>query len=156
MEWITVPEKGLTLREVRTMTNRNVNLSDDVEKAVSAILQQVKDGGDEAVRALTKKFDGVKLSDFRVTEEEIEEAVKEVGPEFLAVLKEAKENIEAFHKEQVRKSWSKEFRDGVELGERFLPIQRVGVYVPGGRRRTPPRYSWTRCLPWWQDARKWP
>ena len=121
MEWIEVPEKGLTLREVRTMTNRNVNLSDDLEKSVSAILAQVKEGGDEAIRALTKKFDGVDLTDFRVSESEIEEAVKAVGPEFLAILKEAKENIEAFHREQVRKSWSKTFRDGVELGERFLP-----------------------------------
>ena len=125
MEWIEVPEKGLTLREVRTMTNRNVNLSDDLEKSVSAILAQVKEGGDEAIRALTKKFDGVDLTDFQVSESEIEEAVKAVGPEFLAVLKEAKENIEAFHREQVRKSWSKTFRDGVELGERFLPIQRA-------------------------------
>lgn len=137
MEWIEVPEKGLTLREVRTMTNRNVNLSDDLEKSVSAILAQVKEGGDEAIRALTKKFDGVDLTDFRVSESEIEEAVRAVGPEFLAVLKEAKENIEAFHREQVRKSWSKTFRDGVELGERFLPIQRVGVYVPGGRAAYP-------------------
>ena len=64
MEWIEVPEKGLTLREVRTMTNRNVNLSDDLEKSVSAILAQVKEGGDEAIRALTKKFDGVDLTDF--------------------------------------------------------------------------------------------
>ena len=137
MEWIEVPEKGLTLREVRTMTNRNVNLSDDLEKSVSAILAQVKEGGDEAIRALTKKFDGVDLTDFQVSESEIEEAVKAVGPEFLAILKEAKENIEAFHREQVRKSWSKTFRDGVELGERFLPIQRVGVYVPGGRAAYP-------------------
>ena len=106
MEWIEVPEKGLTLREVRTMTNRNVNLSDDLEKSVSAILAQVKEGGDEAIRALTKKFDGVELTDFRVSEEEIEEAVKAVGPDFLSVLKEAKENIEAFHMDWRHKGFS--------------------------------------------------
>lgn len=137
MEWITVPEKGLSLREVRTMTNRNVNLSEDLEKTVSAILEKVRTGGDEAIRELTLKFDKVELKDFRVTEEEIEEALTEVGPEFIEVLKEAKGNIEAFHKEQVRKSWTKEFRDGVVLGEQFLPIQRVGVYVPGGRAAYP-------------------
>lgn len=96
------------------------------------------------------------IADFRVSEEEIEEAVKEVGPEFLAVLKEAKGNIEAFHKEQVRKSWSKNFRDGVELGERFLPIQRVGVYVPGGRAAYPSTVLMDTVLPWWQAARRWP
>jgi histidinol dehydrogenase len=131
MEWITVPEKGFTLREVRTLTNRNVNLSEELEKSVSAILKKVRDGGDAAIRELTKKFDGVELSDFRVTEEEMQEALAQVTPEFLEVLKEAKANIETFHKEQVRKSWTKNFRDGVELGEQFLPIQRVGVYVPG-------------------------
>lgn len=137
MEWITVPEKGFTLREVRTLTNRNVNLSEDLEKSVSAILEKVRDGGDAAIRELTKKFDGVELSDFRVTEEEMQEALAQVTPEFLEVLKEAKANIETFHKEQVRKSWTKNFRDGVELGEQFLPIQRVGVYVPGGRAAYP-------------------
>ena len=137
MNWITVPENGLSLREVRTLTNRNVNLSEDLEKSVSAILEQVRNGGDEAVRALTKKFDGVELDSFRVTEEEIQEALTKVTPEFLDVLKEAKANIETFHKEQVRKSWTKQFRDGVELGEQFLPIQRVGVYVPGGRAAYP-------------------
>ena len=137
MEWITVPEKGFTLREVRTLTNRNVNLSEELEKSVSAILEKVRDGGDAAIRELTKKFDGVELSDFRVTEEEMQEALAQVTPEFLEVLKEAKANIETFHKEQVRKSWTKNFRDGVELGEQFLPIQRVGVYVPGGRAAYP-------------------
>ena len=109
----------------------------------------------KAIRALTKKFDGVDLTDFRVSESEIEEAVKAVGPEFLAVLKEAKGNIEAFHREQVRKSWSKTFRDGVELGERFLPIQRVGVYVPGGGLPIL-RCPWIRYRPWWQAAHPWP
>ncbi len=137
MEWITVPEEGLTLRQVRQMTNRNVNLSEDVEKAVTAILDQVRTGGDEAVRALTKKFDGVDLADFRVTDEEIEEAVKEVGEDFMAVLRESKANIEAYHKEQVRQSWIKEFRPGVRLGEQYEPIQRVGIYVPGGRAAYP-------------------
>ncbi|MBD8953778.1 MAG: histidinol dehydrogenase [Dialister sp.] len=137
MEWITVPEKGFTLREVRTLTNRNVNLSEELEKSVSAILEKVRDGGDDAIRELTKKFDGVELSDFRVTEEEMQEALAQMTPEFLEVLKEAKANIETFHKEQVRKSWTKNFRDGVELGEQFLPIQRVGVYVPGGRAAYP-------------------
>ena len=87
MEWITVPEKGFTLREVRTLTNRNVNLSEELEKSVSAILEKVRDGGDDAIRELTKKFDGVELTDLRVTEEEMQEALAQVTPEFLEVLK---------------------------------------------------------------------
>lgn len=137
MEWITVPEEGLTLREVRRMTNRAVNLSADVERAAAAILEDVRQNGDEAVRRLTKQFDGADLADFRVSREEIEEAVAGVGEDFLAVLREAKDNIETYHREQVRKSWIKEFRPGVRLGEQYEPIQRVGVYVPGGRAAYP-------------------
>lgn len=137
MEWITVPEEGLTLREVRRMTNRAVNLSSDVERAAAAILEDVRQNGDEAVRRLTKQFDGADLADFRVSEEEIEEAAAGVGEDFLAVLREAKDNIETYHREQVRKSWIKEFRPGVRLGEQYEPIQRVGVYVPGGRAAYP-------------------
>lgn len=137
MEWITVPEEGLTLREVRRMTNRAVNLSPDVERAAAAILEDVRQNGDEAVRRLTKQFDGADLADFRVSEEEIEEAAAGVGEDFLAVLREAKDNIETYHREQVRESWIKEFRPGVRLGEQYEPIQRVGVYVPGGRAAYP-------------------
>lgn len=137
MEWIKVPEEGLTLREVRRLTNRSVNLSAEVERAAAAILEDVRLHGDEAVRRLTKQFDGADLADFRVSEEEIEEAAAAVGDDFLAVLREAKENIEAYHREQVRASWIKEFRPGVRLGEQYEPIQRVGVYVPGGRAAYP-------------------
>ena len=137
MKWINAVEKNLTLREVRQLTNRNVNLSKDVEEAVAGIIRQVREGGDEAIRELTRKFDKVELDSFRVTEEEIQEAVNQVSPEFLNVLREAKENIETFHREQVRKSWIKEFRPGVRLGEQFVPIERVGVYVPGGRAAYP-------------------
>lgn len=137
MEWIQVPEEGLSLREIRRLTNRAVNLSADVEQAAAAILEDVRANGDEAVRRLTKEFDGADLQDFRVTEEEIDEAVASVGEDLMAVLREAKENIEAYHKEQVRKSWIREFRPGVRLGEQYEPIQRVGVYVPGGRAAYP-------------------
>lgn len=137
MEWIQVPEEGLSLREIRRLTNRAVNLSADVEQAAAAILEDVRANGDEAVRRLTKKFDGADLQDFRVTEEEIDEAVASVGEDLMVVLREAKENIEAYHKEQVRKSWIREFRPGVRLGEQYEPIQRVGVYVPGGRAAYP-------------------
>lgn len=131
MKWITVPEEGLSLRDVRRLTERSVNLSAEVEASVSAILKDVRENGDAAVRALTEKFDGVILSDFRVTEEEIEEALTLIEPGMLDVLKEARDNIAAFHQEQKKESWIKEFRPGVRLGEQYEPIQRVGVYVPG-------------------------
>ena len=79
MEWITVPEKGLSLREVRRLTQRSVNLSAEVEASVSAILKNVQENGDRALRELTEKFDGVRLDSFRVTEEEVQEALQGCG-----------------------------------------------------------------------------
>ena len=132
MEWIEVPEEGLTLKEIRRITKRTQAESAEIQKSVETILQAVQDNGDEAVRELTEKFDGVRLDSFLVTKEEIQAAVEKVGPEFIAILEEARDNIQAYHEREVQESWLDTFRDGVRLGAKYTPIQRVGVYVPGG------------------------
>lgn len=132
MEWIEVPNKGLTLRDIRKITKRDQSESAAIRESVEAILQAVQDTGDAAVRELTEKFDGVRLDSFLVAPEEIDEATKKVGPEFMAVLQEAADNIRTYHQRQVQKNWMDTFRPGVRLGAKFTPIQRVGVYVPGG------------------------
>lgn len=132
MEWIEVPDDGLTLRDIRKITKRDQSESAAIRESVEAILQAVQDKGDAAVRELTEKFDGVRLDSFLVAPEEIDEATKKVGPEFMAVLQEAADNIRAYHQRQVQKTWMDTFRPGVRLGAKFTPIQRVGVYVPGG------------------------
>lgn len=132
MEWIEVPSEGLTLRDIRKITKRDQSESAAIRESVEAILQAVQDTGDAAVRELTEKFDGVRLDSFLVAPEEIDEATKKVGPEFMAVLQEAADNIRTYHQRQVQKTWMDTFRPGVRLGAKFTPIQRVGVYVPGG------------------------
>lgn len=132
MEWIEVPNKGLTLRDIRKITKRDQSESAAIRESVGAILQAVQDTGDAAVRELTEKFDGVRLDSFLVAPEEIDEATKKVGPEFMAVLQEAADNIRTYHQRQVQTTWMDTFRPGVRLGAKFTPIQRVGVYVPGG------------------------
>lgn len=132
MEWIEVPNKGLTLRDIRKITKRDQSESAAIRESVEAILQAVQDTGDAAVRGLTEKFDGVRLDSFLVAPEEIDEATKKVGPEFMAVLQEAADNIRTYHQRQVQTTWMDTFRPGVRLGAKFTPIQRVGVYVPGG------------------------
>lgn len=132
MEWIEVPDDGLTLRDIRKITKRDQSESAAIRESVEAILQAVQDKGDAAVRELTEKFDGVRLDSFLVTPEEIDEATKKVGPEFMAVLQEAADNIRTYHQHQVQQTWMDTFRPGVRLGAKFTPIQRVGVYVPGG------------------------
>ena len=132
MEWIEVPEEGLTLRQVRAITARNQSESEAIRQRVEHILQAVQERGDEALKEFTAIFDGPFLDSFLVTEEEIDAAVAAVGPDFMAVLEEAAANIRTYHERQVETTWMDTFRPGVRLGAKFTPIQRVGVYVPGG------------------------
>ena len=132
MEWIEVPEEGLTLRQVRAITARNQSESEAIRQRVEHILQAVQERGDEALKEFTAIFDGPFLDSFRVTEEEIDAAVAAVGSDFMAVLEEAAANIRTYHERQVEATWMDTFRPGVRLGAKFTPIQRVGVYVPGG------------------------
>ena len=103
-----------------------------VEEPVAAILADVKKRGDEAVLEYTARFDRCDLSSLAVTAEEIEEALSQVEPEFLEVLQKAAANIREFHTAQVRQSLVLTPRSGVVLGQRITPIERVGLYVPGG------------------------
>lgn len=132
MEWIDAPSEGLTLRDIRRITKRDQAESEDIRKAVEAILADIEQRGDAAVREYTKRFDGVDLDSFLVSPEEIDDAVDIVGPDFMAILEEAAANIRAYHERQVEQTWIDTFRPGVRLGAKFTPIQRVGVYVPGG------------------------
>ena len=104
----------------------------DVSGIVSEILQDVRRRGDEALLEYTKKFDKVNLTSLQVTQEELQEALQSVKPEFLSVLKKAAANITAFHSRQKRNSFILNDKDGVILGQKIIPIQRAGLYVPGG------------------------
>ena len=132
MERIEVPDKGFTLKEIREITEREQAGDSKIRERVEMILAAVRQDVDRAVRNFTICFDGVDVPEFRITEEEIEAAVKAVGPEFMEILAEAHSNIRTYHERQIEGSWFKEVRDGVHLGTRFTPIRRVGVYVPGG------------------------
>ena len=103
-----------------------------VEEPVAAILADVKKRGDEAVLDYTRRFDRCEISSLAVTAEEMEEAFAAVEPEFLEILHKAAANIRNFHTAQVRQSLVLTPSNGVVLGQRITPIQRVGLYVPGG------------------------
>ena len=103
-----------------------------VQEPVAAILAEVIARGDEALREFTERFDGVRLERFEVSEAEFEEAMTAVDPAFLAVLGEAAANIRAYHETQKRQSLVSVERDGVVLGMKLTPIEKVGLYVPNG------------------------
>ena len=104
----------------------------NVEEIVTDIIENVKTNGDEALFAYCEKFDKAKLTSLAVTEEEIEEAVNSVEPKFLEILKKAAANIRKFHEKQVRNSFIINDEDGIVIGQKIIPIDRAGLYVPGG------------------------
>ena len=107
------------------------NIAANVEPAVTAIIADVRARGDEALFDYTARFDKAELTALEVSAAEIDEAFATVEPEFLDILREAAANIRCFHEKQVRNSFVIN-RDGVVMGQKVIPIQRVGLYVPGG------------------------
>ncbi len=103
-----------------------------VSSVVREIIEDVKAGGDEAVIKYEKKFDGVELKSLEVSEAEKNEALKQTGEDFIKILERAAKNIHEFHSKQVRNGFSFSNNDGVILGQRIIPLEKVGLYVPGG------------------------
>ena len=103
-----------------------------VEDAVAGIIAQVRQRKDAALYEFEERFDKVTLDRLSVTEEEIQEAMEQVGEAFLQILREARENIRAYHEKQVRGSFIMTEQSGVILGQKVTPIEKVGLYVPGG------------------------
>jgi histidinol dehydrogenase len=127
----------MIFKEVRELSNqekgeiltRGANLDVDL---VKGIIEKVRNEGDRAIRKYTKKFDGVSLRSFKVTNEEFEEAQKSVETDLVNALKKAHENILAFHQKQLEDDWWFEEK-GKQLGFIKRPVESVGCYVPGGR-----------------------
>ena len=108
------------------------NIASNVEGVVSGIIADVIKRGDTALFEYSKRFDKAELASLEVTKEEIDEAVSAVPSEFIEILKEAAINIRAFHEKQVRTSFVINEKDGVVTGQKITPIEKVGLYVPGG------------------------
>lgn len=108
------------------------NIASNVEGIVADIIANVIKNGDKALYEYCEKFDKATLESLEVTEAEIDEAFLSVEPEFVEIIKEAAENIRAFHKRQVRNSFVINEKDGVVTGQKVMPIEKVGLYVPGG------------------------
>ena len=106
-----------------------------VSDSVSAIVAEVVANGDDALLSFAEKFDGAKIGigELQVSEEELSEARSTVSLETKAAIKVSLENIRSFAEKSQRTNWSSKNRQGVEVGERFVPFDRVGVYVPGGK-----------------------
>ena len=118
----------------------------DVEGAVSDIIANVRANGDAALREYSQRFDKVELGAIEVTREEIDAAYASVEPKFIDVIERAAKNIYAFHSRQVRNSFVINDVDGVLMGQKIIPIEKVGLYVPGGTAAYPSSVL-MNCIP---------
>ncbi len=104
----------------------------NVEDIVADIIANVRERGDAALYEYCEKFDKAKLSSLQVSAAEIEEAVSQVSPRFLDILERAAANIRKFHEKQMRNSFIINDEDGIVVGQKIIPVDRAGLYVPGG------------------------
>ena len=112
--------------------NRDIRAEKNVEDVVDGIIADVRARGDDALKDYALKFDGAKIDALQVTQEEIDEAFAGMDPYFLETLREAAANIESFHRQQVHKNFVVNDKPGIVLGQKYTPIEKAGVYVPGG------------------------
>ena len=118
----------VSMEEVFARVNPTVN----VESIVTEIIDNVRKKGDKALFEYCEKFDKAVLSDLLVSQAEIDEAVNAVDPKFLEILEKAAANIRRFHEKQVRNSFILNDRPGIVMGQKIIPVDRAGLYVPGG------------------------
>ncbi|MFD0696527.1 histidinol dehydrogenase [Paenibacillus sp. GCM10027628] len=111
--------------------------SPEQNETVRRIIDEVRQDGDAALRRMAQRYDGVAVSELRVTDEEVQAAYAQVDAGFVAALRQAAANIRAFHEKQKRTSWMDLQADGSLLGQIIRPLKRVGLYVPGGKAAYP-------------------
>ncbi|MBR1899639.1 MAG: histidinol dehydrogenase, partial [Lachnospiraceae bacterium] len=118
-----------------TLLKRSPNQYGEYEETVARIVDDIRERGDAALFEYTEKFDHITLTPdtVKVTEQEIEEAYGEVDPQLLDVIRKALVNIRSYHEKQRRYSWFDSKENGIMLGQKISPLQRAGVYVPGGK-----------------------
>ena len=120
-----------------SMLERDSAFDAEAMKVAVDIIEEVRKRGDEALRDYAAKFDHVELGALEVTEEEIEEALELVDEDFLRSVEYAADNIGDFHRRQLQQSWFNTRADGAITGQKVTPLDRVGIYVPGGRAQYP-------------------
>lgn len=112
--------------------SRDATFSDEVDATVGDILDQVREHGESALLDLTERFDGVRPDPVKSPAAQLDAAADALDGNLREAIAEAADNIRAFHEKQVRESWFTDDGDGVLLGQRVVPVERVGLYVPGG------------------------
>lgn len=122
---------------LKKLLDRNRLEIDEVNETVDRIIWDVRQSKDKALKEYTKKFDGVVLENLLISKEEMDKAIKKTSRDLLKDLTKAKENIVKFHRKQLRNSYSLYEEEDIILGQLVRPLERVGIYIPGGRAAYP-------------------
>ena len=127
---------GCGMEYLKSATEASLEIPQDVTESVREIVDTVREDGDAGVRELTRRFDDVEREELRVSDEEVEAAAEELTAAERRTIDNTVENVRAFHEEQFShlEGFEEEVEEGVRLGTRLVPVERAGVYVPGGRK----------------------
>ena len=120
--------KDMTREDIFSAVEEKLNVTESVEK----IIDNVRKNGDKALFEYSEKFDRARLDSLIVSREEIDSAYASVDPELIRIMEDAKENIYAFHEKQKKTGFIIAENEGIVLGQRVIPIEKVGLYIPGG------------------------
>jgi len=138
--------KTIDYREYKTSCKIQNPASPAIATSVAEIIANVINRGDAALREYTEKFDRCNLETFEIPNSVIDDAINEIGVEFTGVMQRAAKNIEEFHRHQVQRGFEITPRDGIILGQKVTPLQRVGLYIPGGTAAYPSSVL-MNCIP---------
>jgi histidinol dehydrogenase len=132
--WSMIPIVEYAEHEARlgAILSRSASFSPEVEAAARAIVEAVRDGGDAAVLDFSERFDGVRPAALKVPMQALEDAYTAMDADLRRIIAEAAANVRRFHEQQRQRSWFTDDGDGVLLGQRIVPLERAGLYVPGG------------------------
>lgn len=119
------------------LASRSQEISPEILSKAAAIVDTVRKEGDQALREYTQQFDGILLDEFEVSEKELNEAAALADEDFVSALEDASKNILEYHQAQKKAGYRIDRKNGAYLGQRILPLDSVGIYVPGGRAQYP-------------------
>ncbi len=122
---------------MKYVSERSQEISADILMAATRIIDQVRNDKDAALFELTRQFDGIDLKNLQVSEQELDEAIRQCDPAFMEAMRRAKENIEFYHQAQKQNAFLLQKEMNIYLGQRVIPLDSVGIYVPGGRAQYP-------------------
>lgn len=135
MKIVSVDSKSIDA-VISKLENRESSYK-EIDEKVEIIIKEVIEKGDTALKKYTLLFDGADIENLKVSQQEIDSAYSMVEEKYINIIKQAKENIEEFHKKQLTKSWFTNSDNGIILGQMINPIERAGIYVPGGKAAYP-------------------